>query len=133
MRTDQTTAITKRKTSQIIDMEGREQDRNGRRGTGGVMTEKVLPTSGHCCSNYSPCNIPVQLFSEDPARQTVGHWAPGRGVVAGLDWCVVPSEQAAAVESSSLLTQTRDYMQLDNTGTGASAGTAATSLPSTLN
>lgn len=48
------------------------------------MTEKVLPTSGHCCSNYGPCNIPAQLFSEDPARQTVSQQARGwAGLASG--------------------------------------------------
>ena len=124
----------------INDMEAREEGRNGRRGTGGVITEKVCPTSGHGHSNYSPCNIPVSPSWSDirpvsqSVSQSVSHRAPGCGVEAGLDWCLVPSKQAAAAaESSSLLTRTRGYMQHDNRGTGASAGTAATSLPSTLN
>ena len=120
----------------INDMEAREEGRNGRRGTGGVITEKVCPTSGHCHSNYSPYNIPVSPSWSDSQSvgQSVSQRAPGCGVEAGLYWCLVPSKQAAAAaESSSLLTQTRGYMQHDNRGTGASAGTAATSLPSTLN
>lgn len=56
--------------------------------------------------------------------------------MAGQGWCLVPRQQAAAAaaaESSSLLTLTHGFMQHDSTGTGASAETAATSLPSTLN
>lgn len=124
----------------IIEIEAKERGSDERRGTGGVITEKVFPTSGHRCSHESPCNIPVQWFSEDTAIQTATQllsqlmgcrmWR-----VAGPDWCLVPSKQqaATAAEPSSLLTQTLGYMQHDSRGTGASAARAATSLPSTLN
>ena len=86
-------------------MEAREEGRNGRRGTGGVITEKVCPTSGHGHSNYSPCNIPVSPSWSDirPVSQSVSQSQGSRMWSRGWAGLVSGSQQAGSGSSRVVL------------------------------
>lgn len=95
-------------------------------GAWGVVTRKsVLPLAIAALTTVQVTSLFSRLVETklvQSKRLPVSQQAQGCGVVARLDWCLVPNEagkerQAAAAESSSLLTQTLGYMQHDSRGT----------------
>lgn len=107
-------------------------------GAWGVVTRKsVLPLAIAALTTVQVTSLFSRLVETklvQSKRLPVSQQAQGCGVVARLDWCLVPNEagkerQAAAAESSSLLTQTLGYMQHDSRGTDWSLSTHRSNIP----
>lgn len=107
-------------------------------GEGGVVTRKsVLPLAIAALTTVQVTSLFSRLVETklvQSKRLPVSQQAQGCGVVARLDWCLVPNEagkerQAAAAESSSLLTQTLGYMQHDSRGTDWSLSRHRSNIP----
>lgn len=107
-------------------------------GAWGVVTRKsVLPLAIAALTTVQVTSLFSRLVETklvQSKRLPVSQQAQGCGVVARLDWCLVPNEagkerQAAAAESSSLLTQTLGYMQHDSRGTDWSLSRHRSNIP----
>lgn len=107
-------------------------------GAWGVVTRKsVLPLAIAALTTVQVTSLFSRLVETklvQSKRMPVSQQAQGCGVVARLDWCLVPNEagkerQAAAAESSSLLTQTLGYMQHDSRGTDWSLSRHRSNIP----
>lgn len=107
-------------------------------GAWGVVTRKsVLPLAIAALTTVQVTSLFSRLVETklvQSNRLPVSQQAQGCGVVARLDWCLVPNEagkqrQAAAAESSSLLTQTLGYMQHDSRGTDWSLSRDRSNIP----
>lgn len=107
-------------------------------GAWGVVTRKsVLPLAIAALTTVQVTSLFSRLVETklvQSKRLLLSQQAQGCGVVARLDWCLVPNEagkerQAAAAESSSLLTQTLDYMQHDSRGTDWSLSRHRSNIP----
>lgn len=107
-------------------------------GAWGVVTRKsVLPLAIAALITVQVTSLFSRLVETklvQSKRLPVSQQAQGCGVVARLDWCLVPNEagkerQAAAAESSSLLTQTLGYMQHDSRGTDWSLSRHRSNIP----
>lgn len=107
-------------------------------GAWGVVTRKsVLPLAIAALTTVQVTSLFSRLVETklvQSKRLPLSQQAQGCGVVARLDWCLVPNEagkerQAAAAESSSLLTQTLDYMQHDSRGTDWSLSRHRSNIP----